>query len=366
MIDRSCDETHLQVLAPLRARLAEKGDQHSVCCIDPGSAVRVEAMLGESPARTFVRISPRLHWAPGLDQAAIRNQAEVIHAWGLSAAAACKARVPQLPLVLTVLDPATCIDVARWLRSFSTGAAVVAGSQTVRSRLLAAGLEQDRVVVIRGPADFAAINQARRENLRQRVVGAARPVILTGGPASRSGGQYYALWACAIIRQVCPDLTMLMPYDSPERKRLIRFVREIRMPSLLTLPDSRFTWEQLAACADVFLVAATDDVCTEPLASAMAAGVPIVAAAVRSVCEIIADRHNGLLCRKPEPKLLAARLLTALDDESLRREVTEVARGQAYEVFGPGAFADNYRRVYRSLIDARPLAEDVRDTAMVA
>ncbi len=366
VIDRSCDETHLQVVAALRARLTEQGDAHALCSIDPVSAVRAEAHLGEPPIRAFLRISPRLHWAPRLAEVVALHRAEVIHAWGLRAAAACKARVPRLPLALTVLEPADCADVARWLRAFPAGTAVVAGSQMVRSRLSAAGVEQDRVVVIRGPADFAAINRARRGELRQRLVGRARPVILTSGPASRPGGQYYALWACAIVKQVYPDLTVLMPYESPERRRLMRFVREIRMPSLLTVPDPRLTWSQLAACADVFLLPATDEVSTEPLAAAMAGGVPIVASAVRSVCELIADRHNGLLCRKPEPKLLAARLMTALEDESLRRVVTEVARGQAYEVFGPGAFADNYRRVYGNLIERRPLAESVSDTAMLA
>ncbi len=224
----------------------------------------------------------------------------------------------------------------------------------------------DRIVVIRGPADFAAINQMRQRNLRSEIVGEDGPVLLLSGPASREGGQFMGLWAAAIVAQVYPRLRVIAPYDSKERRRLVRFVEQIQMASMLICPDDRLTWPELVTCADAFVTPAVKETCTEPLSVAMAGGLVVVGSAVRSVAEIVADRHNGLLCKPGKPKLLAARILTALEDAALIKQVTDTARGQAYDVFSVRAFVENYLHVYENLVGGKPLDQSVSDRAMIA
>jgi glycosyltransferase involved in cell wall biosynthesis len=156
-----------------------------------------------------------------------------------------------------------------------------------------------------------------------------------------------------------------MPFDSRERRRLHRFLRGLKMTDMLIETPIEWSWHEHVACADVLLFPPTDEVCTEPLAAAMAAGVVIVATAVRSVAEIIADKSNGLLCKPGQARLLAARLLTALEDAELRRTVTDTAKAQAYEVFSSRAYLDNYERLYDNVLSGRPFADEIRDTAMV-
>lgn len=366
VIDRTCDETQLQVMNTLRARLGSDGQRHAVCSIDPDMAQRGSVHLGERIIPAYRRLAPFMNWVPSLPRAVHDAGARVVHAWGVEAAAACSARLSTFPLVMTVLEPDSARNVANWVRSFPTDATVAAGSQVIRSRLVTAGIAPDRVVVVRGPADFGAINRARQNDIREKVVGKTGPVLLTGGPASRTGGQFFGMWAAAILKQIYPDLTVIVPYDSVERQRLSRFVRQIKIPSLLTLPDSRLTWPELAACADVFVMPAAGEVSIEPLGTAMAAGLVVVGTAVRSIAEVIADRSNGLLCKAADARLVASRVLTALEDEPLRRQVTEAARGQAFEVFGIRAFVDNYQRIYENILSGKAPGEDVTDTAMVA
>ncbi len=289
----------------------------------------------------------------------------MLHAWGVEAAWACAVAASDSPLLLTLLDPSLLDHHPGWGRPLPLRCVVVAGSRTLRGRLLTAGVAPDRVAVVRGAIDFGAVNRARDEGLRARVVGDAKPVVLMSGPASRSGGQWQGLWAAAIVKHVRHDLTVIVPCDSRERRRIVRFSDRIGVPGVLTLPDPGLGWPQLAACADVLMIPATGDVCIEPLAAAMAAGIPIVGGAVHSVAEIIADGMNGLLCTHSGPRQLAARLLVALEDETLRGRVTETARGQAYEVFGVRTFADNYRRIYQNLLSGGSPCDGVRDAAMV-
>ena len=366
VLDRTCDETTLQILSTLCQRSTTADRRHAVCCIDPARLKTASFYLDRSLTPAHRRLWRFMNWVPHLPRLADACGATVLHAWGMEAATACSTRLPQLPLVITLLDPEASPDAANWVRSFPTSATVAAGSQVIRSRLIAAGIDADRVVVIRGPVDFGAINQAHRDGMRQKLVGGAKPVLLMSGPASRGGGQYEGLWAAAILQKIHPDLKVILPYDSHERRRLIRFAERIDAPSLLTIPDSRLTWSQLAACADVFVMPAVSEVCTEPLSVAMAARLVVVGVAVRSIAEIIADRSNGLLCKNADAKLLAGRILTALEDETLRDRLTQTARGQAYEVFGIRAFIDNYQQLYANLLTGRQAGQDVSDTAMVA
>jgi glycosyltransferase involved in cell wall biosynthesis len=365
VVDAGCDETQLQVLATLRSRLQADGHRHAVCAIDPDSDDRANQHGGGDVLRTVQRLWNAMNYAPRLPSVAEEFAADIVHAWGARAAAVCCARLPSLPLIVSLLSPDQARDLARSIRSLPADATVVVGSQVARSRLVTAGVPSDRVVVIRGPADFSTINKARASNMRKTVVGDARPVVLLAGPPSRGGGQYFGLWAAAIVRQIVPTLRVLMPYESREAQRLKRFVKQIRMSEMLIVPDPALTWPQLVTCADVFLCPAHDEISTEPIATAMAAGLVVVGTAVRSIAELIADKSNGLLCKANDPRALAGRLLTALEDGDLVRRITEVARGQAYEVFGVRTFADNYARVYENVLANRLVGDGVHDAAYV-
>lgn len=365
VLDDTCDASTLQAVGALRARLG-KADLHPLCGIHGEAARRQGEYLNEPVAAAPLRLGGWFHFAPRIGALATQSGARVIHAWGASALAAAAALPGAVQRVVTVIDPADARSVARVLLAATTQVTVVAATQVIRARLLAAGVAPQRVVVIRGPADFKAVNTAQNSELRASVAPGDGPVVLMHGPASRDGGQYYGLWAVAIVRQIHRNLRVILPYSSHETKRLLRFVRSIGVEAMVIVPDRKLTWPQLAACADVFLAPAREEICVEPLASAMAARLVIVGSAVRSIAEMIADRSNGLLVKRADPKLLAARLLTALEDSALARTVTETARAQAYEVFSLRQYADNYETLYDNLRAGRLPGEGISDSAMVA
>ncbi len=361
-----CDETACQTLEMLCSRLAGDRARHAVCSIDGRTAVMAKRFLTTDIRPTPARIWSVLNWSPRLADAAHACSADVIHAWDIGAARLASARLPDLPLVLSLADPGSARDFARWLRSLPRAAAVAVGNQTILSRLLAAGVAPERSVVVRGAVDFKAINQARAAASRASSGDRDGPSVLLAGPPSEAGGQYYGVWAAAIVSLVVPGLRVMLPYDNRESRRLRRFAESIQMPSLISVPDPPDRWADLVAGADVFLIPAVGDVCTEPIGWAMAARLPIVGSAVRCVAELIADRSNGLLCKPRRPRLLAARVLTAIEDAGLRTRVSDVARGQAYEVFGLRRFADDFARLYDNVLSNRLPGDGIHDAAMVA
>lgn len=366
VVDRSCGPSTLQALNLLRSRLAATTPA-MVATIDPASRRAAERFVsgGILPAP---RLLPTrfVNFASALTKLAESCRADVIHAWGIEAATVCMTTLRNRPLLLTLIEPESAEDAAKWIRSFPIGAGVVSDSEFIQTRLITSGLDPRQVIVIRGAVDLGAINRARRDDVRQRIVGNANPVILLPGPPVRGAGQEAAIWAAGIIQFLHRGLRVLMPYASPEADRLTRWVRTMGLDQMLIIPDACLTWHELVTCADVFLQPAEREVCTPPIAAAMAAGLPIVATAIRSIAEMVADRHNGLLVKNAEPKAVAARLLTAIEDQPLVRQITDTARSQAFEVFSPRATADNYRKVYENLAAGQPIGEGICDTARVA
>jgi len=365
VLDSNCHETHAQTLEILRARLDGAGGQ-LVAAVDAESVARLSPHIGARVALTPRRIFSPLNLAPRLRSLSERERVDVVHAWSPQAAATARAAAPGAPLVVTMLDPSMAPATARMMQSIDGDVSVIVGSQRSMRLLLEAGVDLDRIAVIRGPADFGAVNRAKQEGHRERLVGDAGPVIALHGPAVRGQGHFEGVWACAIVRQIFPNLRVLLPYASAERARVRRFAIRMTHPDFAILPDSQMSWAEILSAADVFLVPAIGDICTEPMGVAMASGVVCVGCAVHSVAEILADRHNGLLCRDATMTSLAERLITAIEDRALVKQVTDVARSQAFEVFGVRAFVDNYARAYQNLMDRKPVADGVSDTAMVA
>jgi len=364
VLDETCDPTTLQVVETLRAKLSAEGVDQIVAASDGLTAEVTRRFIAARIHRAEARFSRLAAFSPGLKALGQSQAFDLIHAWGPRAASLIAAMIPGRPLVASILDPAMADEAGKRLRALS--ASVIAGSQVARRQLIERGIVPESIVVIRGPVDFAAINQARNDGVRERLVQKQSPIVLMSGPASRMGDQYSGLWAAAIVSKVLPGLRVILPYESPERARLQAFVCDGGISDMLIPPPVDWPWPKLVACADAFMVCPHADTTVEPIAWAMAAGVPILGTAVRSNAEILADRSNALLCKPGDPRTLAAKLLTVLEDVALRRQISEVARGQAYEVFSTRQFVENYRRVYENVLHGRSPADQVRDTAMVA
>lgn len=366
MLDGDCGDAELSSLRFLLERLPADRYAQSVALIDPRARTRVEAALGRPVRPASRRWSAPFVSGPPLRDLCRAESIQLLHAWGVDALGACRAAAGGRALVTSVLRASAIEPVSRWLRPCEPSPAVVVDSQTARAGLLTRGLPSQRVVVVRPAVDFGAINAARRSDLRARLVGDAGPVMLTPGPAIRGDGQFEAAWTTAILRLVFPRVRLILPGESRDQARVRHLFAAAGMDDVLVATGDELRWSQLVAAADMLLLCPSAEAGTEPIAWAMAAGLTIVGVARRSIAELIADRSNGLLCKSNKPLRVAAVALRALEDEPLRRRLGEVARGQAYEVFSQRAFIDNHRALYENVLAGRPVASDVRDTAMVA
>ena len=304
--------------------------------------------------------------APSISRFAARKRIHLMHAWGVPAATAAGA-LHGIPLIVHLFDPLTAHRHAKYLRTLTrpSGFAIACSCETVRRRLVEGGVPMEVTVVIRPGVDFALINRIQRSNLREQLGVTARArLIIFSEPVSRAGGQFEAVLAAAVGSQLTGDTRVVLPGQTRERRRIERFVDALLAKDTTIVPAGRIPYEHLVAVADVLLITPRGDTSTTSIAWAMAAGTAVVGTAVYSVAELIAHRVNGLLYKQVRGQSMAASINGLLKDSAAQEKTVEVARGQAYDVFGLRRFIDQIARLYDNVLGGQPPQEGIVDSSI--
>jgi L-malate glycosyltransferase len=223
---------------------------------------------------------------------------------------------------------------------------VVCNSQAAADRLLQAGLEGSKLVVIGNglpPTAFAEIAPAL-----ERSEGILRVVMIARMNAEyKNQGSF--LRAAARVKQKFPNVEFVLVGDGPLRPQLERQAAGLGLQS-----RARF----LGDCRDIPAILASVDVSVVPSASeslsnvmleSMAAGVPVVATAVGGNSELGGD-GRALLVSPNDDEALASGLERVLADNELRRGMSVHARQFARENFTVERICEQYCKLYSDVL----------------
>ncbi|MDD4892134.1 MAG: hypothetical protein PHU85_19600, partial [Phycisphaerae bacterium] len=189
----------------------------------------------------------------------------------------------------------------RWLAKASArlDLRLAARSAAVASFATAAGFDPSRVAIVPPAVDPARLIGVDRQAIRHDLglTAANSPVLLASGWCHRRDDQKLALWAAAILSMLHPDLRIIVPGDGPDLGTLSRWISQAGFGHIAILPGRRLAWPQLLSVADVLIHAGSKglDGCggfeseTTPIAWAALAGVPVVAAELAGVTELVRD-----------------------------------------------------------------------------
>ena len=274
-----------------------------------------------------------------------------VHAWGTNAAAAARSALPvNASMLTTITDPddvpnsragQSSIDLTR------LPGRIVCTSSLLQTRLEAATVQPARITLIPPAAEFEQLSSVAKRDIREQLhLPSQGRVFLTTSPPTRAGGQFFAVWAAAILHQIWPDAHMVVPGVSTEQKRIARLVDTIYCPHIYRLIEDRYTLAELLAVSDALLVPAIGDMPVGWLAAAMAASIPIFGSNVPSVADIVTDGQTGFLCTPGEPQTLAIRVRTAFETPGEIQHCVENARRQAADRYAPADVLAAYRKRY--------------------
>jgi glycosyltransferase involved in cell wall biosynthesis len=327
----------------------------SLATIDGMAVARLGSL--NRPVETVARLFKYAPLAaPGVGRFLRRRGVDLIHAWGPQAAAAARA-AGGAPVVLELFDPLIAAKHVRMVRTLaeSKGFAVVCSCETVRRRLIEGGVAPAVCTVVRPGIDFGRINEWRQGTLRERLgVHPAGLLVITPEPATREGGHFDAYFATAATDYAGRhDMNVIVPGDSPERRRIKEFAVRLIAPNKLLESDHGIDFEELVSVCDALVVAPRGDIPTTSIAWAMGAEATVIGSAVPAVTELITHKRTGLLFKCVPGKSMVGPIAQLLEDREAQADVKDAARGRAFELFSLHRRIEQHRQLYGRLLETR-------------
>jgi glycosyltransferase involved in cell wall biosynthesis len=231
-------------------------------------------------------------------------------------------------------------------------AAVVAISEDVRRRLLAAGVRPERISLIHSAVEPSPEppGPAARSGARARLGLSDEATIGIVAALERRKGHDVLLRALARLREAVPRACCLVCGDGSERASLERLADELGVRGLVRFLGEQRQIADVLAALDVFVQPSRYEGLGVAVLEAMAAGLPVVASRVGGIPEAVQEGKTGLLVAKEEPEALAAAIAELLQDPARAARMGAEGRRRVLAEFSMEAMADRYERLYQDLI----------------
>jgi hypothetical protein len=288
---------------------------------------------------------------------------DIVHCWSPGALTFVALRWRHRPRALT-LTHSPNKRTAHWLRMVCHEAVgrtvIMAISNTIRRNLIAGGVPQEAVHVVRPALDMGLIPNQQRAAIRRRwgvESDDVKVIALLADPMTEADALYGTRALMLAADSFPPDRQRLRLLVHPEQKRRIiaqRLLRDLGRGDWLIVDDAlACPWNVLPGC-DIAL-AAGEASGNLSLLWAMAANVPIIAEANYAVSEIVEDRHTALLAKPGEIHMAAHRISQLLDDAHLAWQLRDQARHEAYSFFSRRHYCHCLEQVYQQIVEGKSI-----------
>ena len=125
----------------------------------------------------------------------------------------------------------------------------------------------------------------------------------------------------------------------------LRLEETVRMTGAITHIPSALKWIDIAVLPSV-----ANEGFPNAVMEAMASGLPVVATDTGGTRELIIDEYTGFLATPGDPRALADRLGTLIDDADLRKKMGERGRFRIVTEFTTEKMTRRFEQLYRTLL----------------
>ncbi len=225
--------------------------------------------------------------------------------------------------------------------------ALVAISKPVRSELIVAGHDPDRIVELPNGVPVPAQPWQRRPDWRS-----APRAVFVGRLAPEKGlDSLIAAWPA--VRAEHPGATLTLLGEGPERPGLTAQVERLGLGAAVSLPGAVQEVEPHLRAADLFVLPSREEGMSIALLEAMALGVPLVASAIPGNRRLVGDFKHGRLAPPDDPAALAATVLDQWAHFDRAHHMSRAARSLVTQQYSVAAVARRHLELFERLVAAR-------------
>ena len=211
------------------------------------------------------------------------------------------------------------------------------------------GCENCRVDVIPNFIDPAVYTPERRDPALRRELGGDAPVLMhisNFRPVKRVR-DVISIFAKVRERQ---NAVLVMVGDGPDRGVAEEEARILGVADQVKFVGRIDAIAPLLAVADAYLLTTDRESFGLSALEAMACGVPVVAAGVGGIVEVVEDGVTGNLCAVGDTSAMANAVLALLSDRKHWARMSSAGVARARRLFAIDDVVSRYEAVYRSLI----------------
>lgn len=290
----------------------------------------------------------------------MRLQPDILHTWLFAANSygrLCAGAVPNAKIVVSE----RCVDSWKsgwqvWLdrRLIDRTNRLVGNSQAVVDFYRELGVPPDKLVCIPNGIDIVPVDEsdpiaARRDLKAELKLPADAFVAGYVGRLARQKRVEDLIWAVETLRQIRPNLYLVLVGDGPERSSLESFAGDIGCTEHIRFLGHRDDAARWLRMFDVFCLASSFEGMSNSLMEAMAAGKPVIASDIPANRELVIQGETGFLPKLTDTVGFMQFLRRLIDEPGLGTRLGNAGRSRIETSFSISRMVESYANVYRSL-----------------
>jgi glycosyltransferase involved in cell wall biosynthesis len=164
-------------------------------------------------------------------------------------------------------------------------------------------------------------------------------------------GHRYFLEAAQLVLRTRPSVIFFIVGEGPDEASLKEQAQSLGIAKSIRFTGPRGDIPDLLNSMTVIVNPATSDSFSRTMLEAMAMQTCVIASDTGGIRELIVHNKNGILVPPKNPRILAEKILTLLDDAALRHRLRSSARKTIEETFDIRYNVAQIETVYESILD---------------
>jgi glycosyltransferase involved in cell wall biosynthesis len=320
---------------------------HVVCIHAEGAwfsrAAEAAVSLASFPIRSFAqaatvsRIGACAAWLRQRRIAVVHTSELYSNIFFLPAAAA--ARVPvRIGSRREVNAGKSLGQIALQRASYTCAHRIVANAAAVRTRLRREGIPARRISVVPNGLELERFPPRTGDRPLRKLL-----IVANLRPGK---GHDTLIEAMPAVLRRFPDAHLAVVGEGTERERLEGLTASRGLTNAVTFEGHCEDVPARMADADLFLFPSESEAFPNAVLEAMAAGLPVIAAAVGGILELVSEGETGLLVAPRDPAALADCVCRLMTDPPLARKVAAEARTMVESRYGFDRMVASIEQLY--------------------
>jgi glycosyltransferase involved in cell wall biosynthesis len=227
----------------------------------------------------------------------------------------------------------------------------LANSKDVAQSLADSGIAAERISVVNeGVEIFPLRTWEQRSNARKRW-GIRDNEFLFGCVSVfvPEKGQRHLIEALPLVRALHPEARLLLAGDGACRAELEALTKRLGQKEAVVFPGFVKDVEEVYAALDAFVFPSEFEGLGTALQAAMAAGLPCISTKRGALGEVVESERTALVA-EPNGKEFGAMMLRLINDDVLRRNLSDAGRREVEQRFSAGRMVENTIHIYQDVL----------------